>query len=231
MSELPVKYCPFSQAAGFFAERQAEFTTSKQADRILTQLGKYNAGKNEYIPYPPPGWDRDNSQLLLLIHRSNDYENILRQLRENGELEFYDPSSLRVIRDNEIPDPFVDVGIVAKQIIEFDKNKPRKPAPAEIATPGAKLGITKNAVINAFDGLHFKRDKWSKYLGDPPNWLKDCRVTPGKKGRRVSATWDPVLIATALFDKKEPIRKLDAVFDDLKNWKDEWQEASTSFRD
>lgn len=103
-----------------------------------------------------------------------------------------------------------------------------KPADAPAAKAGAVRGITKGAVINAFQGLYFDCDKWSKYLGDPPDWLKECRVSKGSK--KASATWNPVLIAAALFDKQIQIRKLDAVFVDLKGWVDEWQEASASFR-
>lgn len=94
-----------------------------------------------------------------------------------------------------------------------------------------KRGITKQQAINAFEGLHFDRDKWSKRLADPPDWLKECRVTPGVQGRRTSATWNPVLIAAALIDKEIGIKKLDAVFVRLKDWADEWREASASFRD
>lgn len=99
------------------------------------------------------------------------------------------------------------------------------------AKPSGKKGITKGEVISAFDGMHFNRDKWSKYLGDPPEWLKECRVALGSRKKKVSATWDPVLIAAALFDKGIPIKKLDTVFVRLKDWADEWLEASESFRD
>lgn len=105
---------------------------------------------------------------------------------------------------------------------------PNVEAATDTTTPGAK-GITKGAVINAFEGLHFNRDKWSKYLGDPPNWLKECRISRGSK--KASALWNPVLIAAALFDKNVPIRKLDAVFAGLKDWTDKWQETAASLRD
>lgn len=95
----------------------------------------------------------------------------------------------------------------------------------------AVRGITKSAVINAFQELYFDRDKWNKYLGDPPDWLKECRVMPGVQGNKTSATWNPVLIAAALFDKGISIRKFDAVFVSLKDWADEWREVSASFRD
>ena len=92
-----------------------------------------------------------------------------------------------------------------------------------------ELGLTKGAVISAFEGLYFDRDKWRKYLGDPPKWLAECRVAKGNKS--TSATWNPVLIAAALFDKRIKINQLDAVFVHMKDWADKWRETSASFRD
>jgi hypothetical protein len=91
-----------------------------------------------------------------------------------------------------------------------------------------KPGITKGSVINSFEGMYFDRDKWNKYLGDPPNWLMECRVAKGNK--KTSATWNPVLIAAALFDKEIAITRLDAVLVRLPDWANEWREASASFR-
>lgn len=103
------------------------------------------------------------------------------------------------------------------------------PKPVDVE-PYAVRGITKRKVILAFEGLHFDTDeKWSKALASPPDWLKDCRVEKGNK--KTSATWNPALIAAALFDKKIQIKKLDTVFVGLNDWADEWREASVSFRD
>ena len=56
-------------------------------------------------------------------------------------------------------------------------------------------------------------------------------VMKGKQGdKSTSALWNPILIAAALFDRKIPIKKLDAVFVGLPEWCDEWQEISASFR-
>jgi len=90
-------------------------------------------------------------------------------------------------------------------------------------------GITKQRVIAAFEGLHFDSDaKWGKALASPPDWLKECRVTKGNKS--TSATWNPVLIAAALFDKGVSIKKLDAVFVGLSEWTEEWSDISAIFR-
>lgn len=93
--------------------------------------------------------------------------------------------------------------------------------------------ITKQQVIDAFEGLHFHdRGGWRNALEDVPQWIEPCRVTPGRKGdNSTSATWNPVLIAAALIDKGIPLKKLDAVFIGLgKDWLDEWEEASASSR-
>ncbi|MDO8264666.1 MAG: hypothetical protein Q7T21_15785 [Gallionella sp.] len=104
--------------------------------------------------------------------------------------------------------------------------------------PAAKVkaverSITKQQVINAFDGLHFKdRNGWNNALSDVPKWIETCRMVPGRKGdNSMSATWSPVLIAAALLDKGISIRKLDAVFLKLPEWADEWREKSASDRD
>jgi hypothetical protein len=89
--------------------------------------------------------------------------------------------------------------------------------------------ITKGAVINAFSGLHFDRDQWNTYLADSPKWLKRCRVKKGNK--RISATWNPVLIALALLAKGVSINKLDAVFIDLNDWAEDWKKETALFRD
>lgn len=123
------------------------------------------------------------------------------------------------------------------------ENEPRLecefPKPIPMSNEGntlsaIKSGITKNAVINAFAGLHFDETQWRNALGKSiPKWLVGCRILPGIKGNKTSATWNPVLIASALYGpdgKGIPIKKLDAVFIRLPNWINEWQEASASFR-
>lgn len=104
----------------------------------------------------------------------------------------------------------------------------------EKVAPAAKVeaakGITKNAVIGAFEGLHYNADQWKKLLGDQDRkWLQPARVARGDSN--TSALWNPTTIALALLDKEIPIKKLDAVFVSLNDWSDEWREKSAYFRD
>lgn len=109
--------------------------------------------------------------------------------------------------------------------------------PVAIAAAPAKeeavqRSITKQQVINAFDGLCFDRNGWNNALSDVPQWIEPCRVTLGRKGDKTNpATWNPVLIAAALIEKRITAQQLDAVFVRLKDWADEWREVSASFRD
>lgn len=110
------------------------------------------------------------------------------------------------------------------------------PEPQAADAPAAKSkavrGITKQRVIAAFEGLHFDSDaRWSKALADKSiEWLKPCKVVPGSKS--ASALWNPVLIGCALLDKKITLKRLDAVFNlTLKDWADEWLEATARERD
>lgn len=89
-------------------------------------------------------------------------------------------------------------------------------------------GMTKQPVINAFEGLYFNRDSWDTALANTPKWLEDCRVAKGS--RRASATWNPVLIGLALIDKNVSLKKLDIVFVGLEDWQDEWQEKTDLMR-
>jgi hypothetical protein len=108
------------------------------------------------------------------------------------------------------------------------REEPDIEQPPNIAENQLAKGLTKSAVINAFEGLYFDRDQWSKYLASPPKWLEEYRVARGNK--KTSATWNPVLIAVALYDKNVPFKKLNAVFVRLADWAEEWRDASDSFR-
>lgn len=85
--------------------------------------------------------------------------------------------------------------------------------------------MTKNAVINAFNGLHFNHTQWHLYLTDPPEWLKISGVE--KEYKKTPATWNPDLIALALRAKGVSGSKLDDVFSKLTDWAEEWKAKST----
>lgn len=170
--------------------------------------------------------------------RAEGIKNKLIAAVEKRELVTYAPGSF-VKNDSKITRDFYE-HVYWNALNEWlEKNEPRLdcefPKPDAPAAKGEAVerSITKQQVINAFEGLHFTRDKWNKYLADINSapWLKDCRVMPGIQGSKASATWNPVRIAAALIDKGIPINKLDTVFVRLKDWADEWHEASESFRD
>lgn len=107
-------------------------------------------------------------------------------------------------------------------------------ADAPAAKVEAQRSITKQAVVNAFESIHFTRDRWNRNLGDIKSapWLEECRVSKGIKGDKSNPSrWNPVLIASELFSKQIKINSLDAVFQiKLKDWLDEWIEVSATFR-
>lgn len=106
---------------------------------------------------------------------------------------------------------------------EYEASLTAAPAAKVGAVPAVK-GITKNAVINSFEGLHFNGDQWRKYTASPPEWLERCRVQRGDP--KTSGLWNPADIALALLDRKIPLKRLDAVFVGLSDWADEWREKT-----
>lgn len=103
------------------------------------------------------------------------------------------------------------------------------------APPAAntKKYLTKQQIITAFEGLHFTAEQWKKYLADTPKWLETCREQRGSKS--ATALWNPALIAVALTEppRNIPVKKLDAVFvahSFLKQWTDDWRDASEYLR-
>lgn len=89
-------------------------------------------------------------------------------------------------------------------------------------------------IAAAFHELNGWNDKeWERNLADPPEWLKRARVTPGRRGRGGSATWNPVLIAVALADMSCARHKLNAVFKNpsMRAWVLEWDQKSEMLSD
>jgi len=174
--------------------------------------------------------------------RTEGMKNKLIAAVKNGELATYAPGSF-VKNDSRVVRDFYE-HVYWNDLNEWlKKNEPRLdcefPNPEDTSTDakgGAVRGITKQQVINAFEGIHFERKQWSNALGKSiPNWLKACQAMPGKQGdNKTSATWNPVLIAAALYGengKGISREKLNAVFNRLKEWREEWQEVSAQFGD
>ena len=93
---------------------------------------------------------------------------------------------------------------------------------------GTIRGATKHEVATAFDGLLFDHAHWLRNLASPPKWLVACRVCLGSK--TASALWNPAVIALALLDRGVDLKKLDAAFTHLKEWRGEWREKSSGER-
>lgn len=123
-----------------------------------------------------------------------------------------------------IPDRFprgevVQVSLPVEPLLTNQANT--APAKTEAIT-----GVTKRVIQRVFADLYFDYGQWGRNLGDVPQWLIPCRVSRGSKGKRVSHTWNPILIGLALMDKGITKKQLNLAFMDLKDWKDEWQEKT-----
>lgn len=114
----------------------------------------------------------------------------------------------------------------------LEMNEPRLdrkefPNPDTLIAAGngeAVRGVSKREIMAAFQGIKWDYDHWGKNLATPSDTLKVCRVAPGNK--KTSALWNPADIGLYLIDEGERLKKLDAVFSDLKDWADEWQEKT-----
>lgn len=93
-------------------------------------------------------------------------------------------------------------------------------------------GFTSQQIADVFYSFHYEsKGKWRKYLGDPPEWLKKCRISKGMRGsKNKSAIWNPVEIALALLNIGISEDKLNQAFKKplLKDWKDEWKNRTYS---
>lgn len=113
-----------------------------------------------------------------------------------------------------------------------DSNKEQEPRQVRIAhSPdgGTARGIDKRKVMAKFQGIKWDHDHWGKNLASPSKKLEGCRVARGNK--TASALWNPVCIGLYLLDEGIPMKKLDALFVDLKDWTNEWQEKTELERD
>lgn len=121
----------------------------------------------------------------------------------------------------------IDLSTVKSDLEIISKNAVSISAKTEVTG-----GITTQQVVDAFCGLYYdNRNKWKKYLADPPKWLEKCRLSRGAKGSRIkSGIWNPVKIAAELLDKGVSEEKLNQVFKKpmLKNWTDEWKDQTYS---
>lgn len=157
-----------------------------------------------------------------------------------GKLEEYYPFSKNSGKKKSAIFNLNEVQLLEEGIFSLGANESK----TETKKVEVAKGLTKQLVMNAFDGFYFDRAQWSKALANVPNWLIDCRVAKGNQ--KVSSTWNPVLIGLALIGKSLiqkkstqinsisqktiTVTQLDIVFNRLKDWKEEWEEKSDSFR-
>lgn len=98
-----------------------------------------------------------------------------------------------------------------------------------------KVGLNKHVVASAFDDIYWNGEQWIENLGDCPGWLISARSTPGKRGRRGDALWDPVAIAVQLHDKQHiAVVVLSKAFREkpiLQPWLTVWREVKDNFLD
>jgi hypothetical protein len=175
--------------------------------------------------YPHDSWYRLPSHEI-----KEDFEDLMKLLRSN--LRDFTSTYNNTVLLSEFANFCVRIKRknLPQELVALAQENPQA-APAAKGK-AVKRSITKQQVINAFEGFYFDRNGWNNALSDVPKWIEDCRVTPGRKGdKTTSATWNPVLIAAALIDKGKTAKQLDAVFVRLKDWADEWREVSASFRD
>lgn len=122
--------------------------------------------------------------------------------------------------------------IPEKSLLDFlKKNRKAEQLKRQTAAPNSVRGINKQEAAIAFQGIYWDLRRWRKYLGDPPDWLKECQKQKGVKGNnKISAIWDPVEIAFALLCKGISEEELNQAFKKtaLKDWAGEWKEKTYS---
>lgn len=188
------------------------------ASSLLMELGKYHrllfafddsilrthdSKSEEYLKY----FNAFETREFTLIESLNNYLTYIEESLSR-------PFALNLIKDNATPiDPY-----------DMDITHPM--AQADNAKAEVIKSEPKRVIQRVFADLHFDYKQWGRNLGDVPQWLEPCRVSRGSKGKRVSHTWDPVLIGLALMDKGITKKQLNLVFMDLKDWKSKWQEKT-----
>jgi len=102
-------------------------------------------------------------------------------------------------------------------------------APAGEPLPHAIKGVTTAEIDVAFGGL--VDFKLRKAMTDRAAWTLDARISTGTKGGRHKSLWNPVILATALAERKRvSLPRLNQAFSTCKflaRWREEWDRFST----
>jgi len=92
----------------------------------------------------------------------------------------------------------------------------------------ADKGITTAEIVEAFDGL--VNFNLGKAMTDGAAWTSVARISKGTRGGRHKSLWDPVILATALQERKNvPLSKLNQAFNSYKflaRWREDWNRFS-----
>lgn len=166
----------------------------------------------------------------------NTINNKLLNAALNHKINCYMPGQNIIFDGNQILDYHQDIywDDLNKWLDDNEKRITwRFEKPSNIRQPihKAAKGLSKNSIIVIFDGLYWKSDQWKRNLGDVPKWLECALVLKGSRPKRVSHTWNPVLIGIALIESQNiDLRKLDKVFKSLDDWNEEWQEKTEFYR-
>lgn len=94
-------------------------------------------------------------------------------------------------------------------------------------SPFLPAPVPKRKILEAFPPpAGVTAENWEKTLGDPPSWLLEARVHPGRRGK--SSTWNPAQFALCLASEdKMKMPALEVIIKrDFPEWLPQWQKLT-----
>ena len=118
---------------------------------------------------------------------------------------------------------------------EIPKAEPSTEAPMPVAaeTDVSTRGLTKSVILAPAWPLNrkYQQSSLERDLGDPPQWLLEARIAPGRRGGP-SAVWSPAMLAVCLHEKGyaslPALEKFMAAH--FHDWSSEWEVSSEPLR-
>lgn len=214
-----------------------------------TNLTAYRHIDNEVVKVMPAEWDAvvcaligfdrtaDDNRLTIAAWRHEVIKHLPagvfvwldefeREYRSDREGTFF--LDAREGDDKLILAPMLDAETTAIAMEGFETFPQSPPAIQGAGESGTNHLVRRERIIQAFQ-VKLDDDKnqryWDNALSRPPKWLRDARVSPGKRG--ISALWDPLLVAHALLGaRKMTLPRLDAAMNKfvpalLDKWKED----------